>query len=280
MNCRDALHHLDTCPSCLSEIEVRRRLSGALRAAFHRSADLQPPPALADRLRDRLRGGEAPRNRSTTMSRGWLALAAGLVLAALGAVVFLSKVMTPAETLARDAIGDHQHCALNANHVRKPMSLEDAAQRFDADYRLLLSTPPDDIATPAGTAHVVERHSCAFGGRRFGHVILQYRGRVVSLLMAANAGAADGGASPQVIGRPVDGLSAVSVNASRHVIVLVGDLESHELRQLSSFVSVPLTERLGQIFPIQAPTFFARAFDHVMRNATTGSTVMARRAGK
>jgi hypothetical protein len=70
-----------------------------------------------------------------------------------------------------------------------PVPLEEAAQRFDSAYRLLLSAPPDDISTPNGPANVVERHSCAYGARRFGHVILQYRGRVVSLLMTGNGGA-------------------------------------------------------------------------------------------
>jgi hypothetical protein len=46
---------------------------------------------------------------------------------------------------------------------------------LDPNYRLLLSAPPDDISTPDGPVRVVERHSCAYGAHRFGHVILQYR---------------------------------------------------------------------------------------------------------
>jgi hypothetical protein len=94
---------------------------------------------------------------------------------------------------------------------------------------------------------VTERHSCAYGARRFGHVIMEYRGRVVSLLMTANDGGAGNvgeDAIPHVIGRPMNGLSVVSVNGTHHALLLVSDLDSAELSQLSRAVSVPLARRL------------------------------------
>jgi hypothetical protein len=131
--------------------------------------------------------------------------------------------------------------------------LEEAAQRFDSAYRLLLSAPPDDLSTPDGPVRVVERHSCAFGGRRFGHVILQYRGRVVSLLVTANDGGTRAAESadviPHVIGSPIDGLSVVSVDGSRHAVMLVSDLADSELTQLAGIVSLPLVQRLGDVTP-------------------------------
>ena len=131
------------------------------------------------------------------------------------------------------------------------MPLEEAAQEFDSAYRVLLTAPRDDVSTPNGPVHVLGRHSCAFGARRFGHVILQYRGHVVSLLLTANRGAI--GTSdradvvPQVILRPIDGLSGVSVSGSRHAILLVSDLGNAALTQLSQMVSLPLVQRLGTL---------------------------------
>ena len=55
----DILRHLDTCPSCRTEIDARRRLRGALRTAFNRAPELQPAGAFADRLRDQLRHEKA-----------------------------------------------------------------------------------------------------------------------------------------------------------------------------------------------------------------------------
>jgi hypothetical protein len=248
------LRHLDSCPSCRTEIEARRRLRGALRTAFNRAPELQSTGEFTDRLRDQLRHAAVQRHRSWTRTGRWLALAAGVVLAAgVTAAILLNRSSASAEALARDAIGDHSNCALKYRLVRRPVPLEEAAQTFDSAYRLLISAPPDDIPTPDGPAHVLERHSCAYGRRRFGHVILQYRGRVVSLLVTANdSGAAE--AIPHVIGQPLGGLSVVSVNGSRHAVMLVSDLENNQLTQLARIVSLPLAQRLANVTPAHTQT--------------------------
>lgn len=271
----EILRHLDTCPSCRTEIDARRRLRGAVRTAFNRAPHLQPGEDFANRLRDRLRQAPVHGHRSWTFSGRWLALAAGLVLAAaMTAAVLLNRSPAPADALARDAIGDHRNCALTYRLVSAPVPLEEAAQRFDRAYRVLLSAPPDVISTPDGPARVIERHSCAYGAHRFGHVILQYRGRVVSLLVTANERATAAGESaeaiPHVIGRPLDGLSVVSVNGSRHAVMLVSDLENHALTQLAGIVSRPLVQRLGEATSNRAtPTawLFARPVQELARDS-------------
>ena len=174
-----------------------------------------------------------------------------MLAAGVTGAILLERSPAPADALARDAIGDHLNCALKYRLVRRPVPLEEAAQRFDSAYRLLLSAPPDDISTPDGPVRVVERHSCAYGAHRFGHVILQYRGRVVSLLVTANdratAAAESAEAIPHVIGRPIGELSVVSVNGSRHAVMLVSDLEHNELTHLAGIVSLPLVQRLADV---------------------------------
>jgi hypothetical protein len=177
-----------------------------------------------------------------------LALAAGIVLAVgVGGMVLMKRPAGPAEALARDAVGDHQNCALHYRLARTPVPLEEAAQQFDSAYRVLLDAPPDGLSTPGGVARVTERHSCAYGAHRFGHVIMEYRGRVVSLLMTADDRTGDSAARdaiPQVLGRARDGLSVVAVEGNRHAILLVSDLDGAELSQLSTAVAVPLARRL------------------------------------
>lgn len=247
----EILQHLDTCASCRTEIDARRTLRRALHGAFDRAPDLQPRPEFIDRLRGQLREAATHDHRSWRLSRPWFAIAAGLVLAAgLAATVVITRSRpTPSDALAEDAVGDHRNCALKFRLVRMPIPLEEAALQFDSAFRLLLTAPPDDMSTPGGTARVVERHSCAYGARRFGHVVLQYQGHVVSLLVTANDGSTTASESvdalPHLIGRPTNGLSVVSVNASRHAILLVSDLGSAELTQLSGAVSVPLAQRLA-----------------------------------
>jgi len=250
----EILRHLEACPSCRTEIDARCRLRGALRTAFDRAPELQPAGEFADQLRDHVRQAVVHRHRSRAFSGRWLAFAAGLVLAAgVTAAILLNRSVVRAEALAQDAIGGHRNCALKYGLVRTPVPLEHAAQCFDSAYRLMISAPPDDISTPDGPARVIERHSCAYGTHRFGHVILQYRGRIVSLLVTANDSATAAAESPEaiphVIGRPMNGLSVVSVNGSRHAIMLVSDLERAKLTQLAAIVSLPLIQRLRDVTP-------------------------------
>ena len=249
----DILLHLDSCPSCRAEIAARRRLRDSLRAAFDRAPDLRPRPDFAEQLRGRMRVADADGGKDRRVPRRWQLLAASVLLAAgVSGVLFMTGWNTPVDALATDAIGDHWNCALKHRGVRTPVPLEEAAQRFDSAYRVLLKAPPDNVSTPHGPARVVERHSCAFGTRRFGHVILEYRQHVVSLLVTADdertAGAVlPSDVTPQLHGAPVNGVSVASIRGARHAILLVGDLEGGELRQLSTAVSVPLVEQLANL---------------------------------
>ena len=230
-----------------------RRLREALRTAFDRAPDLQPRPEFADALREQLRKAPAPGRR--WVRSNWLfALAASvLVVAGLAGVLVLRRLAAWTDALAQDAVGDHRNCALKFRLERPPVPLVEAAREFDSAYRLLQTAPADAVSTPDGEAQVKARHSCAFGERRFGHVVMEYRGHVVSLLMTANDGAVGAGQSldvvPRLIGRPADGLSVVSVTGPHHAILLVSDLDRAELTRLSKAVSVPLAERLQARLP-------------------------------
>jgi len=243
----EILRHLETCPPCRAELDQRRRLRSTLRAAFEHAPELQPSASFPAGLRDRLRDASLAPPRSRGLSRRWFALAAGIVLA-IGAagITFVKRPPAAADALARDAVGDHRNCALKYRLVRMPVALEEAAQRFDSAYRLLLNAPPDQLSTPGGLLRVNERHSCAFGSRRFGHVVMEYHGRVVSLLMTAKdevARGAETDALPHLIGRPMNGLSVMSVDGARHTILLVSDLSSTDLAQVATAVSMPLAQR-------------------------------------
>jgi len=246
----ELLRHLETCPSCRQDFDGRRRLRAGLQRSFEHAGDLQPRPEFINQLTATLRDAALSEDRPPAVPSRWVALAAGVVLAAgLAAMAYVDRTLSPTDALARDAIGDHRNCALNYRLVKKPVPLEDAAQRFDSAYRLLLDAPEDDVQTPGGPVRVVERHSCAYRERRFGHVIMQYRGRVVSLLMTADAADVDIDVVPRVIGPTTSRLSVVSVTGSGHAVLLVSDLGRPELTQLSRIVSLPLVQRLqGTLF--------------------------------
>ena len=262
----EILRHLDTCPLCRTEIDARRRLRGALWAAFTRAPELQPSEQFQNRLRDQLRDVSVRAASPWLRSSRWLAVAASIALAiGVSSLVLMRRSSTiPTEALARDAIGDHQNCALTFRLVTMPVPLEEAAQQFDNAYRVLLNMPPDDIRTSDGVARVTERHSCVYGARRFGHVVMEYHGRIVSLLMTGNDGVTSDigqNAIPQMIGRPLNGLSVMSVNGTHHAILLVSDLERVDLAQLSRAVSVPLARRLDVSLLSDRGTFASLQFE-------------------
>jgi anti-sigma factor RsiW len=244
----DIRRHVEVCPSCRAEIDGRRRLRAALRSAFGRTSELEPSAGFAERLRAGIRE-EADRARPHAISRrAWLGLAAGVVAAVGLTGAVLNRSDPAADDLARDAIGDHRYCALRSGPASTAGTLSDDAAHLETDYPLLLTAPPDHVPTPGGGVRVVDRHVCAYDGRRFGHVIMQYRGHVVSLLMTAVrqglAGGPAGDSSPHSIGRSSNGYSVVSIDAAGRSILLVGDLGRKELVDLSSIVATPLVGAL------------------------------------
>jgi anti-sigma factor RsiW len=232
-----------------TEVDEQRRLQHALRSAFDRSGDLQPAAEFPDRLRDLLQN-EALRQRSTPMSRrSWMGLAAAVVLVAgLTGGLLIDRQNVSMQTLAEDARGDHRNCALKFRLIRMPIELPEAAAKLDEAFGLLMTAPADQVPTPDGVLQVLERHACAYHGRRFGHVVMQYQGHVVSLLLTAAAPyGADG--APRPIGDTANGLSVVSVNGSRHAVLMVSDLGRDQLQELSTIVALPLAQRLqGRTF--------------------------------
>ena len=80
----------------------------------------------------------------------------------------------------------------------------------------------------------------------------EYREHVVSLLITADDRRPEmpPDLGPHLHGAPVNGLSVASIRGARHAILLVSDLQGHELTHLSTAVSVPLVDQLlvsGQV---------------------------------
>jgi hypothetical protein len=175
-----------------------------------------------------------------------------LLAAALGLVYVGGDWITAAGTLARAAVGDHRNCALQFRLAEQPISLDEAAQRYGAAYRVLEKLPPNDVITPVGPAHVLERHACVYGGRRFAHIVFEYRGERVSLLVTAAARgirlALPEEALPHVTssGR-IDDMSVVSFRASGHIVFFAGDVAQSDLMMLAHAVAEPLYRGLAGV---------------------------------
>src|SRR4029077_11423015 len=186
----EILRHLESCPVCRADLASRRELREGVRRAFDRAPDLGPSPEFVARLRTTLQSQvhQTPARRSVR-SWGWWALAASVLLATGLGVAYRGRDWIAATgALARAAVGDHKNCALQFRLAEKPISLDEAAQRYGPAYRVLEHLPPNDVMTTAGPAHVLERHACVYGGRRCAHIVFEYRGERVSLLVTAVEG--------------------------------------------------------------------------------------------
>lgn len=224
----ELMRHLETCANCRAELDARRQLRGALRRAFSNAGALQPPANYGPDTLARVRL-TTPR-RSGWPRRAWAALAASVALIA-GTASFL-LLNARVSSVVRDAVGDHRNCAVQFRLSERPIPLADAAARYDRSYARLLETPPDDFVTAAGPVHVRERHSCVFAGRRFGHVVMQLDGHLVSLLVTGDEPAAGTESSVALSSLPrVDGQHVTSFDLPGHTAFVVSDLDEPQFSQ-------------------------------------------------
>jgi hypothetical protein len=232
----ELLRHLETCPVCRSEMAARRALRERLRSAFVQAEGLRPRPEFAAELRTALRASQPGITRRSLQS--WWSLAAGLALAAGGGVfVRNSTGRSRIATLAREAAGDHQYCAVKFSLAERPISLEDAGKQYGAFYAALAT-----FEAPAvdGPLELLERHACVYQGRRFGHVVFRYRGALTSLLVT------DAAPPPAPELEPADsGPAVASFPAERFVGFVVADLDRQHVLRLAQAFAAPLTQHLA-----------------------------------
>jgi hypothetical protein len=139
--------------------------------------------------------------------------------------------------MAREAAGDHQHCAVTFNLAERPIPLEDAARRYGAPYAALATFEPLAVDGPL---EILERHACIYQGRRFGHVVFRYRAALTSLLVA------DAAPPPAAELESGDtGPSVASLPAGRFVGFIVVDLDRQDVLRLAQTLAKPLSQHLS-----------------------------------
>jgi hypothetical protein len=212
--------HLEACADCRRELAARRQMRATLRASFANADKLQIRERFADRLSTDLRTS-ATTDRSLISRRSvWLAIAAGLLLAAAIGIFAvwrqraeaLEEIATnqrqdpnPADVKSTDvqpgvaattanadmvlskmaelAAGDHRDCAINHRLPDRPIDLDEAGRKLDRAYLSLTETVRLILGEFNDEIQLVSSHACLFKGQWFGHVILRYRGSLASLLV-------------------------------------------------------------------------------------------------
>lgn len=234
----EIVRHLETCPACRAEFEARRRLRSRLRLAVDGATALAPRPEFVASLTARLRPVEAaPDITRRDWLKTWMAAAAAAVAVVGGGWFARDEIRRRRlATLAAGAAGDHQNCAVKFNLAEQPISLEDAARKYDPAYASLAS-----MTLPSGTV-ALARHSCVFEGRRFGHVVFKHADHVVSLLVTAGEGEAS--AAPALVPTSA-ALRVAAFDVGAHAVFVVSDLPDNDTLGVARSLVQPVRQALA-----------------------------------
>lgn len=123
------------------------------------------------------------------------------------------------------AVGDHRNCAIKFNLPEKPIPLEEAGRKYDAAYtNLAQAVRSAGGGSLAGQIKYVEDHSCVYHGQRFAHIVLEYKGHTVSLLVAETDAVNKDARGEAISCSQVDGYQVSCFGTKRHTVFVVSDL--------------------------------------------------------
>lgn len=162
------------------------------------------------------------------------------------------KTLTQAVRVAwremiEQAVGDHENCALEFRLPEKPISLDQAAVQYGEYNKNLDKTVTaslDEIFADknSGKVKFLEAHSCVYNGRRFAHVVLQYRSRRISVLVTnTDLPVGDGN---QVAAQTLDAMRVASFRTAHHAVFVVSDLSETENTQIAEAISPAVSRHI------------------------------------
>jgi anti-sigma factor RsiW len=226
----DVIRHLETCADCRRELAARRDLRSKLRSGFESASDLHASDELQRRLTVHLRDAALSRSRLST--RKIIAIAASLLV--VGALVVTAvqqrRLLQSSVVLNESVVGDHRNCALSHSLDEPPIDLDDAGHKYDRAYINLVNAVMSEGRLPSGV-ELVGAHSCVFKGRRFGHVILRYRGQLVSVLVTnieTQVSAGSTGQNDITADAQFEGFQMAHFETTKHAVYVVSGLSDAE----------------------------------------------------
>jgi anti-sigma factor RsiW len=249
----DIMRHLEGCPACRADLEQRQALRTTMRRAFLATPDLEMRASFGDALRQTLRDDAARRAATPAARWRWAAAAAGVLAVAASLFLVVGWDTSRLVALAREAWGDHRNCAIAFHLQEKPISLEEASWTFDPAFAHLQTTPGTTVSTPVGDALITERHSCVFAGRRYAHLVMRFRGELVSLLVAQDdAGPMASAIRMVTLARGhvrmvhVDATDGAALfRTAAHMGVIVGSVPDSDLEALADALVQPVSNALA-----------------------------------
>ena len=244
----EVIRHLETCSGCRRELAARRELRHKLRVGFENAPSLQLSDEFAGRLTAHLR--DAAFSRARFSAAEYIAIAASvLIVAALGYIAVQQRWrLQPSTVLTASAVGDHRDCALNHRLPERPIDLDEAGRKYDRAYINLERVVMSEVRLPAD-AELVGSHSCVFEGRRFGHVILKYRGQLVSILVTdieAHDHPNSTGVKEVIADAELDGFRLAQFWTTRHAVYVVSGLSDAENLSIAQAIEPSVSRHIRE----------------------------------
>ncbi|MEX2300655.1 MAG: zf-HC2 domain-containing protein [Bryobacterales bacterium] len=257
--------HLTCCPHCANELETRRKLRESLKAAVQRSS---VPPFLEARIRQSLAGKKTER-RSLWIWAPAFALAAALAIAFLTGWVgarhsqpwemakqdqatFIDGLYGQVVDIMRVGLGDHLHCAYFRKFPDEPPTAEQLVAKIGPQYAPLL--PAIREQAPAG--HQVRlAHQCVFQDRSFVHIIVEDKGKLLSLVITrkqpgesfrdGSIPAAGNAAGPAIYPDAAEQFAMAGFEAGDYLAFVVSDHDGQENLQWAANLAAPVQRILA-----------------------------------
>jgi hypothetical protein len=190
----EVLRHLESCPSCAAELEVRTRIKSRLKTAVQSQS---VPRELQARVREALRH----ESRASFASTRWAVAAAAMLIIGLaiwvalprstrlalpdladrrGQDVFIQKVSASLSAVLKVGLGDHIHCSIFRKYPKNLPSVGEMAEKLGPAYQDLVPLVKSRVSEDY---RIILAHQCGYQGRRFVHLTLSNGANLVSLVI-------------------------------------------------------------------------------------------------
>ena len=190
----DLAKHIEGCPSCFGELELRRRVQTRLRSAVASS----PAPFLHTKILASIRSEARKKdNKWMGLQRQFTAAAAMLVVCfMIGGIAYnlghlrwtaesreayVTGLLRRVSTTMGIGLGDHVHCTVQGKTPRTMPKPEEVVNELPAEYKNLLTSVTRHVPS---TFRLFTAHTCRYHKRQFYHLAFKDGDKLISLIVA------------------------------------------------------------------------------------------------
>jgi anti-sigma factor (TIGR02949 family) len=238
----EVLRHLEGCPECTAELNVRARVRTALQTAVRATT---VPPGLDAKVQRAVRA-ERPRRISTW----YMVAAAAVVIICMATLELMHHRTTPEQAILDKTQGrlaellniglrDHLHCAVFRKYSKQPEGSAQMSADLGPEFAGL--APVIQAKMPAGF-RIIQGHHCQAGNRTYIHFIAFNGTRLLSLVLTRKAPDESLNGISQ---EGVDRYQVVGFESHGYLIYVISDLDPQQNLQLAANMAPVVREYLA-----------------------------------